>query len=165
MGRGEARGPSLKRAGSALHNGGPRAAGRGGTALFALPSRRPRRIALFALALFFVGAGVSHFWNAEFFASIVPPYLPAAYALVYVSGVCEILGGLGVLPVATRRLAGYGLLALLAAVYPANLHMAFHPELFPDVSPAALYARLPLQFVIALWVWWATRPEPAATTG
>jgi uncharacterized membrane protein len=128
--------------------------------VFAFPKSLPRRIALFGVALFFVGAGVAHFANTAFFVAIVPPYLPAALALVYLSGVCEILGGLGVLLAATRRLAGWGLLALLAAVYPANVHMALHPELFPDLSPAALVARLPLQFVLAAWVWVATHPGP-----
>ena len=71
----------------------------------------------------------------------------------------EILGGLGVLHPGTRVRAGYGLLALLAAVYPANIHMALHPELFPDISAAALYGRLPLQFVFAAAIWWSTRPE------
>jgi uncharacterized membrane protein len=127
--------------------------------VFDLPRSLPRRIALFGVAFFFVAAGVAHFVNSDFFVSIMPPYLPAHLELVYLSGVFEILGGLGVLPAATRRLAGYGLLALLAAVYPANVHMALHPELFPDMSAATLYARLPLQFVFALWVWWATRPE------
>ena len=124
-----------------------------------LPASLARRVALFVLAAFFIGAGIGHFTNAEFFIAIVPPYLPAAAALVYVSGVFEILGGLGILHPRSRRFAGYGLLALLAAVYPANLHMALHPELFPDVSPAMLYARLPFQLVFAGAVWWATQPE------
>jgi uncharacterized membrane protein len=76
-----------------------------------------------------------------------------------VSGVFEVLGGLGILHPATRVRAGYGLLALLVAVYPANIHMALHPELFPDLSSMALYGRLPLQFVFAAAVWWSTRPE------
>jgi len=133
--------------------------------VFELPRSLARRIALFGVALLFVIMGITHFTNAEMFTAIVPPYLPAPAALVYASGVFEILGGLGVLPAATRRLAGWGLLALLAAVYPANVHMALHPELFPEMSPAALYARLPLQFVFAAWVWWATRPESTAAVG
>jgi uncharacterized membrane protein len=127
--------------------------------VFALPRSLARRLALIGVTLFFVAAGTAHFVNPGFFVSIMPPWIPAHLALVYVSGFFEILGGVGVLPVATRRLAGYGLLALLAAVYPANIHMALHPELFPQVSRAALYARLPIQFVFAAWVWWATRPE------
>lgn len=124
-----------------------------------------RRVALFTVAAFFSFAGVGHFTNAEFFIAIVPPYLPAAAALVYISGVCEILGGLGVLYRPTRQLAGYGLLALLVAVYPANIHMALNPSAFPDVAPAALYARLPLQFVFAALVWWATRLETETARG
>lgn len=126
-----------------------------------LPPTLGRRIALFAVAGFFCFAGVGHFTNSEFFIAIVPPYLPAARALVYVSGVFEILGGLGVLHPRLRRLAGYGLLALLVAVYPANVHMALHPELFPDVSPMALYLRLPFQFAFAAIVWWAAISEPS----
>jgi uncharacterized membrane protein len=118
----------------------------------------PQKIAPFVVSIFFVFVGITHFTSPDFFVSIVPPYLPAPLALVYVSGFFEILGGLGVLLPATRTLAGYGLLALLVAVYPANLHMAMNPGEFPDIPPAALYARLPIQFVFAWVVWWATRP-------
>jgi len=119
-----------------------------------LPASIPRRIGLVVVAGFFCFAGVGHFTNAAFFVAIVPPYLPAPEALVAISGVFEILGGVGVLVPQVRRWAGYGLLALLAAVYPANIHMALHPDLFPDVPTAALYARLPVQFVFAALVWW-----------
>jgi uncharacterized membrane protein len=108
------------------------------------------------VAGFFGFAGVGHFTNAEFFVAIVPPYLPAAEALVVVSGVFEILGAFGVLIPQTRRFSGWGLLILLVAVYPANLHMALNPDLFPDISATALYARLPVQFVFAGLVFYAT---------
>jgi len=114
----------------------------------------PRKLAPFVVGIFFIIVGVTHFTNPDFFLSIVPPYLPAPLALVYVSGCFEILGGLGVMLPATRTLAGYGLLALLVAVYPANIHMAMNP----DIPPAALYGRLPIQFVFAWVVWWAMRP-------
>jgi uncharacterized membrane protein len=133
--------------------------------MFDLPRHRGRRVLLFVVAAFFVFAGVSHFTNPDFFVAIVPPYLPAPLVLVWLSGVFETLGGLGVLVAATRRFARWGLLALLAAVYPANLHMAVHPELFPEMSPAALYARLPFQFLFAWCVWWSTRPDEAAGPG
>jgi len=118
----------------------------------------PRKIAPFVVSIFFIIVGITHFTSPDFFVSIVPPYLPAPLALVYVSGFFEIVGGLGVLLPVTRTLAGYGLLALLVAVYPANLHMAMNPSEFPDIPPAALYARLPIQFVFGWVVWWATRP-------
>lgn len=121
-----------------------------------------RKVAPFLVAIFFTFVGITHFTSPDFFVSIVPPYLPAPLALVYVSGLFEIAGGLGMLFPATRTLAGYGLLALLAAVYPANIHMAMNPGEFPDIPPAALYARLPIQFVFAWIVWWAMRPPRRA---
>ena len=129
-----------------------------------LPRSLPKRIALFLLALFFVFAGVSHFTNPEFFTAIVPPALPAPLALVYVSGAFEILGGLGVLWPATRAAAGIGLVALLLAVYPANVYMAWASERFvAQGTPLwALYARLPFQFLFIAWAWWATRPDARA---
>jgi uncharacterized membrane protein len=130
-----------------------------------LPQRLPRRLALLALAVFFVGAGVSHFANPDFYVRIMPPYLPAHLELVYLSGVLEILGGLAVLIPGIRGLAGWGLILLLLAVYPANLHMALHPELFPSVSTLALYTRLALQFVLIAWAYWATRPELRVSAG
>jgi uncharacterized membrane protein len=131
--------------------------------MFGLPEGWLRRVALFVVAAFFSLAGVSHFTNTEFFLAIVPPYLPAHLELVYISGVFEVLGGVGVLLAASRTWACYGLIALLVAVYPANIHMALHPDLFPDMTATALYVRLPLQFVMAWLVWWATVADsPAA---
>ena len=128
-----------------------------------LPRSRPRRIALLALSVFFVVAGVNHFVSPDFYTGIMPPYLPAHLELVYLSGLFEILGGIAVLVPGVRVLAGYGLVLLLVAVYPANIHTALHPELFPDISAFAHYARLPFQFVFAAWAYWATQPElPAA---
>jgi uncharacterized membrane protein len=131
--------------------------------LLELPRSLPKRLALLLLALFFVAAGVTHFTSPEFFVAIVPPGLPAPLALVYVSGAFEILGGLGVLWPGVRAAAGVGLVALLVAVYPANLYMALSPERFvAQGTPLwALYARLPLQFVFLAWAWWATRPDAA----
>ena len=105
----------------------------------------------------FVGAGVLHFIGSAFFISIVPPYLPYPAALVYVSGVAEIaLGGLLWLR-PTSRLAAWGLIALLIAVFPANLHMALHAERYPEISPVALLIRLPLQGVLIGVAYWLTR--------
>ena len=93
----------------------------------------------------------------------MPPYLPFPLALIYISGAAEIAGGLGVLPRATRRAAGWGLLALLLAVFPANIYMATD-RVVPggyQIPDAVLWARLPLQFVLMAWVWSATlRREP-----
>jgi uncharacterized membrane protein len=120
---------------------------------------RLRKWALLALAAFFVAAGANHFANPSFYVRIMPPALPAPLLLVYVSGFFEILGGVGVLVPALRSVAGWGLVMLLLAVFPANLYMAIHPERFADISVAVLYARLPLQAVFIAWAYWATRPE------
>ncbi len=121
-----------------------------------ITARRTQQVVRLVVAAFFCFAGVAHFIQTELFVSMMPPYLPAPLALVYISGVCEILGGLGVLFRATRRWAGIGLLLLLVAVFPANIHMALHPAQFPDFSAMFLYARLPLQLVFAALVWWGT---------
>jgi len=132
-----------------------------GAFVLALPRSIPRRVALFALAIFFAVAGVGHFTNEAFFVSIMPPYLPARRFLVYASGVFEILGAVGVLVPATRNFAGYALIALLIAVFPANIHMAMNPEAYiADGTPLwGLYVRLPFQFLFMCWAWWATRPD------
>lgn len=124
-----------------------------------LPRRLPKRFALLGLALFFVAAGVNHFANPDFYVQMMPPWLPAHLELVYLSGAFEILGGAGVLVPRARGAAGWGLVALLVAVFPANLYMASNPELFPDLSQTALYLRLPLQVVLIAWALWATRPD------
>ena len=110
------------------------------------------------LAAFFMGAGVNHFVIPRAYKRIVPPSLTDhADMVVAVSGVAEILGGAGVLIPRTRRLSGLGLIALLAAVFPANLHMAREPERFSKIPSWALYLRLPLQPLMMWWAWRATR--------
>jgi uncharacterized membrane protein len=121
---------------------------------------KAKPVALVLLGLFFIAAGANHFVHPSFYLRIVPPYLPDHTLLVAISGVCESLGGIGVLIPRTRRLAGIGLIALLIAVFPANVQMAQHPELYADIgSTLVFYIRLPLQLVIIAWVWWVTRPS------
>ena len=107
--------------------------------------------------LLFIGAGVNHFLNTPFYLSIMPPYLPWHYALVIVSGVAEVVLGIGLLIPKLSRLAAWGIIALLIAVFPANIHMATHPELYPTIPEIALWLRLPLQAVLVLWAYWYTR--------
>jgi uncharacterized membrane protein len=116
-----------------------------------------------ALAAFFTFTGTMHFAIPRQYEAIVPEYvrIPAREAVI-VSGLAEIAGGLAVLAPATRRpLARWWLLALLVAVFPANIHMAVRPEqirgLDLDRVPRwALWARLPLQPLCMWWVWRAT---------
>jgi uncharacterized membrane protein len=109
------------------------------------------------LGAFFVGSGVNHFVIPRAYQAIVPPSMREdAARLVTISGVAEIAGGVGVLLPRTRRLSGLGLIALLAAVFPANLYMARAPERFPRIPRWALYARLPLQPLMMHWAWRAS---------
>jgi uncharacterized membrane protein len=110
-------------------------------------------------ASFFLVAGVGHFVSPDFFVKIMPPYLPLHRELVFLSGVFEILLGLLLLFPQTTRLAAWGLIALLVAVFPANIYMFQHQELF-QVSPSVLLLRLPLQGVLILWAWVYTRVTP-----
>lgn len=120
-----------------------------------------RRVLQYVLAILFVVAGANHFRSPAVYVSIMPPYLPAHLALVYISGVCEIaLGALLLVPAATP-LAAWGLIALLVAIFPANLHMATHSQLYRGISPALLWARLPLQGILILWAYWYTPPRTA----
>ena len=124
------------------------------------PVSIPKRISLLLLAAFFILAGLNHFVNKKFYMSMMPSYLPAHTALVYVSGLFEILGGIGVLFAKTRKWAGLGLIALMLAVFPANIYMAMNPTLFVQSAPLwALYLRLPIQFVIIGWIYWTTKPD------
>lgn len=112
---------------------------------------------------FFVLAGAMHFVKPRLYRQIVPPYLPAPGALVYLSGVAEAGGGLGLMFPATRARARRWLVATLLAVFPANVHMALHPERFPKVPGGrrALQGRLPLQAVFVAWVLAAGRSPRA----
>lgn len=116
-----------------------------------------KTIARWALALFFIAAGANHFIMPEIYLGMMPRWVPAPEAANAISGVAEILGGLGVLVPATRRWAGWGLLALLIAVFPANVHVALEGKMpGTSLSPTALWLRLPFQVLFAGWVWWTT---------
>lgn len=109
------------------------------------------------LALFFVGAGVMHFVRPDFYVKIMPPYLPWHLELVYLSGLFEVALGLLLLVPRTSCSAAWGLVALLIAVFPANIHVFLHQELIP--APGWLHLlRLPLQGLFVLWAYWHTRP-------
>jgi uncharacterized membrane protein len=119
---------------------------------------RSRGLSRRLLANFFIGAGANHFLMRRAYEQIVPPRLHGhARPIVQLTGVAEIVGGLAVLAPSTRRVSGLGLIALLAAVFPANLYMARQPERFPRIPRWALYARLPLQPLMMLWAWRATQ--------
>jgi uncharacterized membrane protein len=112
------------------------------------------------LGLFFLGAGIMHFVKPRAYEATVPDALPAHREIVAISGVAEILGGLAVLPARTARPAGCWLIALLVAVFPANVNMAVNAERFRRVPEALLWLRLPVQALLIAWVWRASvRPR------
>lgn len=120
-----------------------------------------QKIGVALAAVFYVGAGTLHFLRPEFYLRIVPPYIPWHVAMVQVSGACEILGGLGLLIPPARRAAAWGLVALLIAVFPANLYMATNPVEAgaTSMAPMLRWGRLPVQLLLIWWVLWCTRPR------
>jgi len=119
---------------------------------------------VYVMGALYVMAGITHFTSAGFFRQLVPPFLPAPDLLVVVSGVAEIVLGALVMVPATRRLAAWGLVALLIAVYPANVYQALYnpplidpPSWMGQPSQTALWIRLPMQFVLIYWAWRYTR--------
>ena len=109
----------------------------------------------FLLAIFMVGAGTTHCVSPEFYITIMPPYLPWHLPLVYLSGFFEVALGLLMLVPRFSRLAAWGIIALLIAVFPANIYMAVAPDRMPEmhISRWALWLRLPFQIVFIVWIW------------
>jgi len=116
-----------------------------------------KNLGLVIVFFWFMGGGIAHFTSTDFFVAIMPPYLGYHREIVYISGVFEILGALGLLVPALRQWAGNGLLLLVVCVSPANIHMWLNPELFPDVPPLFLSIRLVIQVVLLWLIWWCTR--------
>lgn len=114
-----------------------------------------QKLSVAILTLFFIVAGVNHFVSSDTYLKIMPDYLPWPRALVYISGFFEALGGVGLAVPRLRRAAGWGLIALLVAVFPANVDMLIHADQFPSIPLWALVARLPMQAILIAWVWWA----------
>ncbi|WP_135228652.1 DoxX family protein [Deinococcus fonticola] len=112
-----------------------------------------------ALGAFFIFTGVTHFLMPGTFDRMIPPFVPLVpRTATYLSGAAEIAGGLGLLVPAVRPAARLGLLALLVAVFPANVYMAQHPERF-QVPAWLAWARLPFQPLLLWWVWRVGRPQ------
>ncbi|MEP7263701.1 MAG: DoxX family protein [Bacteroidota bacterium] len=104
------------------------------------------------MSVFYVVAGINHFWHPEFYLMIMPHWLPWHNELVVMSGVCEILFGLLLLFSSTRSLAAWSIILLLIAVFPANIQMMLN--YWEEANPKLWISivRLPLQIVL---IWWA----------
>jgi uncharacterized membrane protein len=127
-----------------------------------MSSSRTTVVARWILAIFFIAAGANHFRMPATYLGMMPSWLPWPATMNGIAGAAESLGGLGLLLPPVRRPAGWGLIALLAAVFPANLHVALlgHMPGF-NFSPAVLWLRLPFQAVFIAWVWWVALRRPA----
>ena len=124
---------------------------------------RFKRPLLYVMGPLYVVAGVLHFVAPELYVQIIPPFLPAPLALVYLSGVAEIVVGVGVLVPRTRRYAAWATIAMLIAIFPANVYMATSMVVVDGIggsnpSPLIRWGRLPLQGVLILWAYWYTDP-------
>jgi uncharacterized membrane protein len=123
-----------------------------------------KRPLLYVMGPLYIIAGVMHFVVPELYVQIVPPFLPGRLALVYLSGVAEIAVGIGLLIPRTRRYAAWATIALLVAIFPANVYMATHGVVIEgvpgggDPSQLVRWGRLPLQGVLILWAFWYTLP-------
>jgi uncharacterized membrane protein len=125
-------------------------------------SRLLKYAGLVLVSLFFLIGGQAHFTATPFFVSIVPPYVPFPLAMVYLTGVLELIGAVAVWVPRLRSWAGMGLVALTICVTPANIYMWMNPQLFPDISANLLGWRLVAQVVLLAIIWWSTRPQSAA---
>lgn len=112
-----------------------------------------RNLSLYLQAFIYIAAGLNHFINPKGYLAIMPPYMPAHNLLVIVSGVAEVVLGVGLLFPATRSLSAWGLILLLIAVFPANVYMAMGSQ-FQTLPAWLRWGRLPLQGVL---IWWAYR--------
>jgi uncharacterized membrane protein len=128
---------------------------------------RPKRFLLWLMAIFYIAAGFNHLMNPAFYIAIIPPDLPNPEWLNVLSGLAEIVLGVFVLEPRVRRLAAWGIIALLIAVFPANVYVAVENVGLPAGEPGAgngliNWVRLPFQAVFILWAWWYTRDDAEA---
>src|SRR5262245_38101391 len=125
---------------------------------------KAKRWLLWAMSAFYVGSGFNHLVNPDFYVAIIPPQLPDPEWLNLIAGLAEITLGVYVLEPRVRALAAWGLVALLIAVFPANLYVALENVGVPGGQPGAgnpvvNWGRLPIQPLFIAWAWWYTRPD------
>ena len=116
-----------------------------------------KQVTLYLFGVLFIGAGANHFVNPGFYIRMMPAYLPWHAELVAISGVAEIALGVLLLVPRFQVTAAWGLIALLIAVFPANINMTMHTYFYPTISQTALWIRLPIQFVLIAWAYLYTR--------
>lgn len=124
---------------------------------------RAKTISKYALAAFMMFAGTMHFVQPDFFMKIMPPYLPMHLPLVLISGACELILGVMLLFAATQKPAAWGTMALLIAVFPANIYLYQNQHILP--APAIVHLlRLPLQGLLVLWAYSHTKTPSGSSS-
>lgn len=123
-----------------------------------------KRVLLWVMAAFYCFAGFNHLMNPRFYVAIMPPELPNPEMLNVASGLAEIVLGVFLLEPRTRIYAAWGIIALLIAVFPANLYVVAANLGPPDMTPGTgnqmlNFVRLPFQLLFVVWAWWYTRPD------
>ena len=116
-----------------------------------------KTISIIIMSLFYIMAGTNHFINPDWYVRIVPPILPFKTAIVYISGILEIILGFLLIFPKTRFIAGWGLIILLVAVYPANIYVALTNGEAMDITPLIAWGRLPFQFVLIGLAYWHSK--------
>jgi len=124
----------------------------------------PKRALLWLMAAFYCFAGFNHLMNPDFYLAIMPPGLPNPEWLNVLSGLAEIVLGVYILEPRTRVYAAWGIIALLIAVFPANMYVAMEnvgpPGGEPGTGNATVnWVRLPFQALFIVWAWWYTQPD------
>ena len=112
---------------------------------------------IIVMGVFYISIGISHFTSPIWYVQIVPPYLPYKLELVYISGLFEILFGGMLFFKKTRFLAGWGLILLLIAVYPANIYLAQTNGAAMNTTPLIAWGRLPVQFIFVGLAYWHSK--------
>lgn len=118
-----------------------------------------KKIFLALFVLLYVGSGIRHFVEPDFYVKMMPPYIPAHLELVYLSGVVELVLGILILVPKLRVRVAWATIAMLLSFMPVHIHMALNPELYPEVPSLALWIRIPFQGLFALHAFWFTRPD------
>jgi uncharacterized membrane protein len=121
-----------------------------------------RTLSAWIMGLAYIATGINHFWHPGFYLNIMPPYLPWHELLVLLSGIAEIVLGLMMFFPPVRKLAAWGIIAMLIVFLTVHIHMVMNPHLFKNVPEYILWLRIPLQFVLILWAYWYTQPNRPA---
>ena len=116
-----------------------------------------KQITIYLMSLFYIFGGIKHFTNVGWYMKIMPPYIPYQIELVYLSGALEIILGIMLLFEQTRFLAGWGLILLLIAVFPANIYLAQTNGAAMNITPALAWGRLPFQAVFIGLAYWHSK--------